>query len=1177
MPRGKTLDRLQADIQSARHETIPHIQKIGKGNEQEEFFFTFTHPQIPQGEIEICVMLQDMSGYPRDNSFFVYTNESVPPRIGQILEGAMMSTTGMRIADMLKSLSHQLSNSLEFSDGNESVGTMIGTSDPDVNSPEASDGSDTDLPFDYYDDDDDFEPSATLQHPASMKPPDDNILQRIRQDFRTVQKAGFRVGKICGMESSSDNSIMTISIKARKLGLSEKTRLAWDLEPSDYVVLLMKYPREYISFEDAITIPASQIPLSFRLRKCSKYRPTLKEAITAFSATVPKGRLGESEQKTGNYEDSSTNGVKGLSTFVVGGSIDLLLDSEFFAMMKLRKMRNVSWDDAKRIHSVATKSNWNSESITIPTSPPESTELNDLSLPAVLTKDHLVSKGPVSLPLVAMQFALRYLIKCTDYCMICHDKIAGNFAALKPYVCGNPLCLWQYMSIGLGPSIDHEIINHERVVDLLVSFCYASLHCSLGKPPKIREFPIGLNLQVPCIRKSVFNRNQRDVTISKSYGTLVDPLKVELSWHNSKAIITDKPDIAPPGLMVGQWVVIHTEHNSENTPEKPRLNILHYARIEEKNGLDFQLYIASRHPVPMTLAEYERLKLWNWEKTGLTAGQLVLCNQPLDDIGNDEEKAFSLTLLLSTLPSVEEMRSYLTGNQSRQLATWNRIPPSAMKLLRWIIASNRSFIVQVDDSPSNGANSGEANSKRPYQSEARISGLDGWIQFRFAQGSPEKEALFFDSLAEVESPHRTILAWHGSSVGNWHSIIRDGLDFKVVTNGRSYGHGVYFSRSFDYSVAYSGRSHLGGILDSEIESFWPQSSLQITQAISLNELVNLPHKFKHSASCYVVDILHWIQCRYLFVRPKQDEFAAVEVQKTRHTEPEEFEQDPEYAIIGPNNKKIFVPKIAIPSVQQWQHQAHSSPTKPSQAESDDTDDEDNDDVKFLDSEDSIPTTETGVQIHQSYQETQIDFRPGSLDFSKLPQLAPPSYATKPAQQTIQRELHKLNQVQSTTPLHELGWYIDFDKIENMFQWIVELHSFDPSLLLAQDMKAAGIPSIVLEIRFLRGFPMSPPFIRVIQPKFLPFMMGGGGHVTGGGALCMELLTNTGWSPVNSMESVLLQVRLAICSLDPKPARLAGVTSRATQYSIREAVEAYSRAAARHGWEIPADLKEATME
>lgn len=36
---------------------------------------------------------------------------------------------------------------------------------------------------------------------------------------------------------------------------------------------------------------------------------------------------------------------------------------------------------------------------------------------------------------------------------------------------------------------------------------------------------------------------------------------------------------------------------------------------------------------------------------------------------------------------------------------------------------------------------------------------------------------------------------------------------------------------------------------------------------------------------------------------------------------------------------------------------------------------------------------------------------------------------------------------------------------------------------------------------------------------------------------MELLTNSGWSPVSSVESVLLQVRMAMSSLDPKPARL----------------------------------------
>jgi ubiquitin-conjugating enzyme E2 Q len=76
----------------------------------------------------------------------------------------------------------------------------------------------------------------------------------------------------------------------------------------------------------------------------------------------------------------------------------------------------------------------------------------------------------------------------------------------------------------------------------------------------------------------------------------------------------------------------------------------------------------------------------------------------------------------------------------------------------------------------------------------------------------------------------------------------------------------------------------------------------------------------------------------------------------------------------------------------------------------------------------------------------------------------------------------------------------------MYQWIVELHSFDDGLPLAKDMKKAGIKSVVLEIRFGKDFPMSPPFVRVIRPRFLPFMSGGGGNVTAGGAMCMELLT-----------------------------------------------------------------------
>lgn len=81
-------------------------------------------------------------------------------------------------------------------------------------------------------------------------------------------------------------------------------------------------------------------------------------------------------------------------------------------------------------------------------------------------------------------------------------------------------------------------------------------------------------------------------------------------------------------------------------------------------------------------------------------------------------------------------------------------------------------------------------------------------------------------------------------------------------------------------------------------------------------------------------------------------------------------------------------------------------------------------------------------------------------------------------------------------------------------------------------------SVVLELRFGPGFPEAPPFVRVIRPRFLEFGAGGGGHVTTGGALCLELLARPSWLPSVSIESVLVQVRMALCSRDPRPARLA---------------------------------------
>jgi ubiquitin-conjugating enzyme E2 Q len=200
-----------------------------------------------------------------------------------------------------------------------------------------------------------------------------------------------------------------------------------------------------------------------------------------------------------------------------------------------------------------------------------------------------------------------------------------------------------------------------------------------------------------------------------------------------------------------------------------------------------------------------------------------------------------------------------------------------------------------------------------------------------------------------------------------------------------------------------------------------------------------------------------------------------------------------------------------------------------------------------------------------------DYEPGTLNYDTLPMLQVPAWATTSATKRLMNDFKDLIQVQNTTPVHELGWHIDEDKVDNIYQWIVELHSFDPSLPLAQDMKNKNVKSIVLELRFGKDYPMSPPFVRVIRPRFLSFQQGGGGHVTAGGAMCMQLLTNDGWSAVSSIESVLLQVRMAMSSLDPKPARLEN--SVRMDYGVGEAVEAYMRACAMHGWTVPLGFRE----
>ncbi|XP_055643185.1 ubiquitin-conjugating enzyme E2 Q2-like [Toxorhynchites rutilus septentrionalis] len=97
--------------------------------------------------------------------------------------------------------------------------------------------------------------------------------------------------------------------------------------------------------------------------------------------------------------------------------------------------------------------------------------------------------------------------------------------------------------------------------------------------------------------------------------------------------------------------------------------------------------------------------------------------------------------------------------------------------------------------------------------------------------------------------------------------------------------------------------------------------------------------------------------------------------------------------------------------------------------------------------------------------------------------------------------------------------------DSLYEWIVHLKTVDPDSLLHQDLiqlkQREGVDSIRLNIRFKESYPFEPPFVRIVYPHIV------NGFVLKGGALCMELLTDRGWSPAYSMEAVIVQIAASL--------------------------------------------------
>jgi len=93
--------------------------------------------------------------------------------------------------------------------------------------------------------------------------------------------------------------------------------------------------------------------------------------------------------------------------------------------------------------------------------------------------------------------------------------------------------------------------------------------------------------------------------------------------------------------------------------------------------------------------------------------------------------------------------------------------------------------------------------------------------------------------------------------------------------------------------------------------------------------------------------------------------------------------------------------------------------------------------------------------------------------------------------------------------------------DSLYEWNVKMSKVDPDSPLAGDLttlkEREGKDHILLSFMFKDTFPFDPPFVRMVHPVL------SGGYVLDGGALCMELMTPSGWSSAYTIEAVIMQI------------------------------------------------------
>lgn len=300
-----------------------------------------------------------------------------------------------------------------------------------------------------------------------------------------------------------------------------------------------------------------------------------------------------------------------------------------------------------------------------------------------------------------------------------------------------------------------------------------------------------------------------------------------------------------------------------------------------------------------------------------------------------------------------------------------------------------------------------------------------------------------------EEPKDILYVAHGSSLDNWYSILRNGLqsfsNTELQSNGMNFGSGIYMTSDLGIAWSYSSRDS--------------NSPIYVLGLFEVNKEYSEKYRQKDKRPIYVFPNNSELKLKYFF----------------------------QFTEISYNVMSIFA-KIGTYLTDKIQSGKNKN-----------------------------------IKIIQSIGQKRL-----LRDFKNIQDACP-------------------NDIQSVELIDS-----------NIFKWLVniKINKEDDSLLY-NDMKEKNINFIILELLFPEQYPIMPPFARIVLPRFKQIT----GHITEGGSICMDLLTNTGWSSSYCIENLVVLIKNMIVTGEGK----LHDTKWNVMYDVEEAKKSFQRVIAYHGW------------